>query len=561
VLRKVLVANRGEIAVRVLRACRELGIATVAVYSEADAGALHVRLADEAWPCGPADARKSYLDAEGLVAVARHAGADAVHPGYGFLSENGDFADACEAAGLVFVGPSGDVIRRMGDKVTSRRVMREAGVSVVPGTEGRLADEEAPARARELGFPVMVKASAGGGGRGLRLVRDEGELAKALPRARSEALSAFGDDGLYLEKAIAQPRHVEVQVLADADGRTVHLFERACSVQRRHQKILEEAPAPDLDAELRTRLGAAAVEAARAVGYRGAGTVEFLLDPDGAFYFLEMNTRIQVEHPVTEAVTGVDLVKTQLALAGGAPLPFDQEDLALRGHAIEARVYAEDPARGFLPSPGRLGVFRPPSGPGVRVDVGVEAGAAVTPHYDALLAKVIAFGADREEATARLQRAVDEFAVSGVATTLPFHRSLVRSELFRAGRYDTGVVAALQAEGAPAPAEAEGWAALAPHVAAAALLGGPGELGLDPGDGARRAVVRDAGDGALDVALDDAPPRRLAVVGVGPGLFAVRDDDGGVHEAVVDRQGARAAVVVGGFSARYKVLEPSEGDA
>ena len=560
-LRKVLVANRGEIAVRIVRACRELGLASVAVYSEADADAPHVRLADEAWPCGPATARGSYLDAQGLLAIARRAGADAVHPGYGFLSENGDFADACQAAGLVFVGPSGDVIRRMGDKVTSRRWMQQAGVPVVPGTPERLEDEEFVARARELGFPVMVKASAGGGGRGLRQARDEDELAKALARARGEARSAFGDAGLYLEKALAQPRHVEVQILADAGGRTLHLFERACSVQRRHQKLLEEAPAPDLEPGLRAALGRAAVTAAEAVGYRGAGTVEFLLDPEGAFYFLEMNTRIQVEHPITEAITGVDLVQAQLRIAAGEPLDFAQEDLAVRGHAFEARIYAEDPLRGFLPSPGRLGVFRAPAGPGVRLDAGVEAGSLVTPHYDALLAKLVVVGVDRPLALARLERALGEFAVTGVATTLPFHRRLLRHPGFREGRYDTGVAEQVLSaddacEGGPERWERE----LAPRAAGAALLGRSGVLELEQGGRAQRVAVRAVDAGVFEVALDAEAPQRLELRKLGPGLFVVRDTQGRVREVGVETRGQRTEVVLGGFAARYAVAHGGDGE-
>jgi len=439
-LRKVLVANRGEIAVRVIRACRELGVASVAVHSEADARALHVRLADEAYPCGPAPARESYLVAARLVEIALESGCDAVHPGYGFLSENGDFADACAKAGLRFVGPPGDVIRAMGSKLTARRTMEAAGVPVVPGSVAVASPEEAARAGRELGFPVLLKASAGGGGRGMRVVTDEARLAKLLPRARSEAESGFGDGTLYLEKAIEHPRHVEVQVLADAEGRVVHLFERGCSVQRRHQKLLEEAPAPGVDAALRERLGAAAVAATRAAGYVGAGTCEFLLDPDDRFFFLEMNTRIQVEHPVTEAVTGVDLVKAQLRIAAGEPLPFAQEDLALRGHAIEARLYAEDPERRFLPQPGRIETWQPPAGPGVRVDEGVAAGDEVTVHYDALLAKLVAWGTDRAEAIDRLRRALDETRVEGLRTSLPFHRHAVRHPRFAAGDYDTGFV-------------------------------------------------------------------------------------------------------------------------
>jgi acetyl-CoA carboxylase biotin carboxylase subunit len=444
---KILIANRGEIAVRVIRACRELGIASVAVYSDADRGALHVRMADEAFRCGPARASDSYLDAAALLAIARRAGVDAVHPGYGFLSENGDFADACAKRGVTFIGPSPAVLRSMGDKVTSRRIMQAAGVPVVPGSSEVLGDEEAVAFALEIGLPVMIKASGGGGGRGLRVVSSAKELRPAIERARSEAKASFGSDAIYVEKRLEAPRHIEVQLLADAHGRTVHLFERECSIQRRHQKLLEEAPACGIAPALREAMGAAAIAAARAVGYVGAGTVEFLLDGAGAshgaapaFYFLEMNTRIQVEHPVTEAITRIDIVKEMIRVAAGEPLSFSQPEVVAHGHAIEARIYAEDPARNFLPSPGTVEIFRPPDGPGVRVDAGVQAGDVVTPHYDALLAKLVAWGASRDEALARLDRALSEFAIAGVKTSTPFHRQLLRFPEFATGRYDTGCV-------------------------------------------------------------------------------------------------------------------------
>jgi acetyl-CoA carboxylase biotin carboxylase subunit len=441
VFSKVLVANRGEIAVRVIRACRELGVATAAIHSEADREALHVRLADEAHECGPAPARDSYLQAERVVAIARRTGADALHPGYGFLAENGDFAERCTAAGLRFIGPGGDVIRAMGDKLASRRIVAEAGVAVVPGSPEVGSDGEAAEAARVLGYPVMVKASAGGGGRGLRRVVDEPGLRKALPRARSEAKSAFGDDRLYLEKALDCPRHIEVQILADAAGQQVHLFERECSIQRRHQKLVEEAPAAGLEPALRESLGRAALAAARAVAYEGAGTCEFLVDKYGDFYFLEMNTRVQVEHAITEAITGVDLVQAMIRIAAGEPLAaVVAAPPAMRGHAIEARIYAEDPEKGFLPSPGRIETWRPPTGTGIRVDTGVEAGDAVTVHYDPLLAKGVAWGADRAQAIERLGEALDAWEVEGVRTTLPFHRWLVRHEAFRAGAVDTGFV-------------------------------------------------------------------------------------------------------------------------
>ncbi len=437
--RKLLVANRGEIAVRVFRACRELDIPCAAIVSEADRGALHARLADEAHVCGPAPATESYLAMERIVAIALEIGADAIHPGYGFLAENAAFADLCAKQGLRFVGPSAAVIRAMGSKLESRRIMSAAGVPVVPGSEGPVSPADALGVARALGFPVMVKASAGGGGRGMRSVSDEAKLAEALERGRSESERSFGDGTLYLEKLLEGPRHVEVQVLADAHGSAIHCFERECSIQRRHQKLLEEAPAR-IDATLRQRLGDAALAAVRAVGYEGAGTVEFLLDRAGHFYFLEMNTRIQVEHPITEEVTGIDLVKAQLRIAAGEELGVAQSEVALHGHAIEARIYAEDPDRRFLPSPGRITRWRPPGGFGVRVDAGVEAGDEVTIHYDPLLAKLVSWGRDRAEAIARLRAALDEFALEGVRSTLPFHRRVVRHPVFLEGRYDTGFI-------------------------------------------------------------------------------------------------------------------------
>ncbi len=423
-----------------IRACRELGVATAAIHSEADAAAPHVRLADEAHPCGPAPARESYLVADRIVGIAKRCGADAVHPGYGFLSENADFADACRAAGLVFIGPEAEVMRRMGDKVLSRQTMEAAGVPIVPGATERLDDEAVAARCEAIGYPVMVKASAGGGGKGLRLVKSPEQLAKALPRARSEAQSAFGDDGLYVEKWIEHPRHVEIQVLADTHGNAVHVFERECSIQRRHQKLVEEAPAPRMSDELRARMGEAAVTATKALGYQSVGTFEFLVDPDDRFWFLEMNTRIQVEHTVTEAITGIDLVKEMIRIAAGEPLSFTQDELAIRGHAIQARVYAENPDKGFLPSPGTLTAWREPGGPGVRVDSGVAAGCEVTVHYDPMLAKLVVWGRDRAEAVARLARAADEFEVEGIHTSLAFHRRLARHPVFQEGTYDTGFI-------------------------------------------------------------------------------------------------------------------------
>ncbi|MEZ4332080.1 MAG: acetyl-CoA carboxylase biotin carboxylase subunit [Myxococcota bacterium] len=437
--RKILIANRGEIAVRIVRACRALGIRSAAICSEADADALHVRLADEAHPCGPARATESYLDVARVVGIAKACGADAVHPGYGFLSENADFAQAVIDAGLVFIGPPPDVIRAMGGKIPSRERMRAAGVPVVPGGSGAITSfEQARDAAAGLGYPVLVKASAGGGGRGMRRVEDESGLAAALERARSEAAASFGDDTIYLEKYLSGPRHIEIQVLADQHGRTVHLGERECSIQRRHQKLVEESPAYGMTGAVRQAMGEAAVRAAEAVSYVGAGTCEFMMDASGAFYFLEMNTRIQVEHPVTEAVTGLDLVALQIRVAAGEPLPFAQQDVKLAGHAIEARIYAEDADAGFVPSPGPIEAWRPPSGEGVRLDAGFDAGMTVTPHYDAMLAKLIVSGRDRREALARLETALEDYWIAGIKTGLPFLRRLVTHPTFVAGAYDTG---------------------------------------------------------------------------------------------------------------------------
>jgi len=437
---KILVANRGEIAVRVIRACREMGIQTVAIFSDVDRDGLHVRFADEAYHCGPPPARESYLRMERVVEIARRSGADGIHPGYGFLAENGEFADLCQREGIGFIGPSGDVMRAMGDKVTARQTMERAGVPIVPGTTRALSDEEAVAFAKEIGFPVMVKASAGGGGKGMRLVRKQKELTQALARARGEAKASFGDDALYVEKFVEQPRHIEIQVLADTHGNTLHLFERECSIQRRHQKVIEEAPGNGISPELRERMGKAAVAAAEAVGYVGAGTCEFLVDRNDDFYFLEMNTRVQVEHPITEAITGVDIVKAMIRAAAGEPLGLRQSDLRIHGHAIEARIYAEDPDQGFVPSPGEIVVYRPPDGIGVRVDSGVYQGASVTVHYDPMVGKLIAWGADRSEAIERLKRALSEFVVKGIRTSIPFHQKVLRHPVFLKGRYDTGFI-------------------------------------------------------------------------------------------------------------------------
>jgi len=433
-LRRVLVANRGEIAVRIIRACRELGVESVAVFSDPDRLAPHVRLADRAVPIGPAPASESYLDVERLLDAARRTGVDAVHPGYGFLAENAAFARRVDEAGLVWVGPPAEAIAAMGDKTEARERMRAAGVPVIPGSEGAVEDpDEARAAAERIGYPVMLKAAAGGGGKGMRVVREPGEFESAFRGARSEAGQAFGDERVYLERFLDSPRHIEIQVLADEHGRTVHVGERECSIQRRHQKLIEEAPSPAIDAETRERMGRVAIAAAEAVGYRSAGTVEFLFQ-DGEFFFLEMNTRIQVEHPVTELVWEVDLVQEQLRVAAGETLSWQPPEDAPRGHAIECRIGGEDPRAGFLPSAGRIGALRVPSGPGVRWDGGIESGFEVGLHYDPLLAKLIAHAPTRDEAIDRMARALDELEVVGPATSAPFHRAVMREPDFRAGR-------------------------------------------------------------------------------------------------------------------------------
>ncbi len=440
--RKILIANRGEIAVRVMRACRELDIATVAVYSEADATALHVRLADEAYAIGAAPSAESYLRIERIIEAARRSGADAVHPGYGFLAENADFARAVAAAGLTFIGPPAEVMELMGSKTSARRAAIAAGAPVVPGTTEPLrSNEEARGAAARFGYPVMLKAAAGGGGKGMRLVNDADDLVTAFETAQSEALAAFGDASVYLEKAIERPRHIEIQVFADNAGHTVHLGERECSIQRRHQKVIEECPSPIDDPTLRARMGAAAVEIARAANYVGAGTIEFLVsDVTREFYFLEMNTRLQVEHPVTELVTGIDLVREQIAVAAGHALSFTQDEVEWRGHAIECRVYAEDPDNNFLPSPGTITALRVPAGPNVRDDGGVYQGAEVSIYYDPLISKLAAWGRTRAEAIERMRRALAEYTVGGIKTTLPFFREIMRDAEFLAGRLDTGFI-------------------------------------------------------------------------------------------------------------------------
>ena len=439
---KILIANRGEIALRVIRACREMAISTVAVYSEADRDSLHTRMADEAVCVGPPPSGASYLNVPNIVSAALITGAEAVHPGYGFLAENAGFARACEDSGLVFIGPRPDAIERMGDKAVAKQTMAAAGVPTVPGSDGAVAsDQDALRFAGEVGYPVLIKASAGGGGRGMRVATDPETLVSGLRAARAEAAVAFGDDTVYLERYLARPRHIEFQVLADTLGNAIHLFERDCSVQRRHQKLVEESPSPALTDDLRTAMGEAALKAVRAVDYTNAGTVEFLLDEDDSFYFMEMNTRVQVEHPVTEAVTGVDIIKEQIRVAAGSPLRHPlQEDIALRGHAIEFRINAEDPAHDFRPNPGHIELFNPPGGLGVRVDSHVYSGYHVPPNYDSLLAKLIVWGETRYEAINRARRALDEFIVVGIPTTIAFHQAVVEDECFRAGEVYTDFV-------------------------------------------------------------------------------------------------------------------------
>ncbi len=436
--RKILIANRGEIAVRILRSCKELNIRSVAVFSDVDRAALHVRLSDEAYPIGPAPSRESYLAIEKIIAVAKHAGCDAIHPGYGFLAENPGFARACRSAGIMFIGPTAEAMEKLGSKTAARRLAKETGVPTVPGTLDPIDTFETALRvARSIGFPVVLKAVAGGGGKGMRLIQAESDLEAGWRDASSEARNAFGDDRLYLEKYLIRPRHVEIQIFGDHRGQMVYLGERECSVQRRYQKVIEEAPSPIVTAELRRRMGEAAITLARAGGYTNAGTVEFLVDPERNFYFLEINTRLQVEHPVTEMVTSMDLVKLQIAIAADEPLPFNQSGIAPRGHAIECRIYAEDPDNHFFPSPGKVLERRVPTGPGVRLDEGVYAGWTVPNEYDPLLGKLIAWGADRAEAIARLRRALDEYYATGIQTNVALFRRILVSSDFVNGQVHT----------------------------------------------------------------------------------------------------------------------------
>ncbi len=441
---KVLIANRGEIAVRILRACRELGIQTVAVYSEADRQALHVRYADEAYLIGPAPARESYLRIDKIIEVARKSGASGIHPGYGFLAERADFAQACLDEGFAFIGPKPSAIAAMGDKAVARKTVSAAGVSVVPGTEGEgaLQDEELLAIAPQIGFPLLIKATAGGGGKGMREVRNLQEMPALIQAARREAEAAFGDGNVYLEKLLEGARHIEIQILADQAGNTIHLGERECSLQRRHQKLLEESPSPFVadDEDLRQKMGQVAVRAAQAVEYVNAGTIEFLVDKEKNFYFLEMNTRLQVEHPVTEMVTGVDIVKEQIRIARGRQMRYTQQDIHLNGWSIECRINAEDPYNDFLPSTGVITHILPPTGPGVRIDAGVYPGFEISPYYDSLISKLIVWGETRAEAVLRMRRSLEEYKVVGVRTNIPFHQNLMDSHRFMAGQFDTRFV-------------------------------------------------------------------------------------------------------------------------
>jgi len=435
--RKVLIANRGEIAVRIIRACKELGISTVAVYSEADSESLHVKLADEAYCIGPTASKDSYLNFANIISVAKLTESDAIHPGYGFLAENADFAEVCASFQIEFIGPTPEAIQKMGAKSVAKETMKNAGVPVVPGSDGLVEDvEEALKISEEIGYPVIIKATAGGGGKGMRVAYNKEELEKSIRMAKQEAETAFGNAGVYLEKYLEEPRHIEIQIIADKLGNVVHLGERDCSIQRRHQKLIEEAPSPALTQAIREQMGDASVKAAQAVNYHGAGTIEFLLDKD-KFYFMEMNTRIQVEHPVTELITGVDLIKEMIRAAAGEPLSIKQEDIQINGWAIECRVNAENPKKNFMPSPGRIQFYLPPGGLGVRVDSGAYPGYMISPFYDSMIAKLIVWGRDREEAIVRMKRALSEFTIDGIYTTIPFHLKLLNNDLFVKGEFDT----------------------------------------------------------------------------------------------------------------------------
>ncbi|RBP17648.1 3-methylcrotonyl-CoA carboxylase alpha subunit [Roseiarcus fermentans] len=564
--RKILIANRGEIACRVIATARRLGIATVAVYSEADAGARHTRLADEAWPIGPAPARQSYLARDTILDVAARSGAEAIHPGYGFLSENADFAAACAAAGVTFIGPPEAAIRAMGSKAESKALMARSGVPLVPGYHGEAQDLARLTRAAaEIGYPVLIKASAGGGGKGMRIVAAPDALAAAVAGAKREALASFGDDRVLIEKYLTQPRHIEIQVFADTHGACVSLFERDCSLQRRHQKVLEEAPAPGIGPERRKAMGEAAVAAARAVNYVGAGTVEFIAEGD-AFYFMEMNTRLQVEHPVTEMVTGLDLVEWQIRVAAGEPLPLGPERLRLRGAAIEARVYAEDPARDFLPAVGTLRHLRQPAEkPGeVRVDTGVAQGDRITPHYDPMIAKLIVWGEDRPAAVRRLAAALADYEVVGVATNLDLLRRIADHPAYAAAELDTGFIARHAADLIPAPdaaPDADGGVALAAAALAvvaderAAIAAGARASGDPWSPWAEIDAWRMNGDGYQDLhfSQDNAPPVAVRVRPLGDGTFRV-DLPEGAARAALDEGPTDPHLSLDGVKRRLRVV-------
>ncbi|WP_456316290.1 acetyl/propionyl/methylcrotonyl-CoA carboxylase subunit alpha [Teichococcus wenyumeiae] len=562
--RKILVANRGEIACRVIATARRLGIATVAVYSEADAGARHTRLADEAWPIGPAPARQSYLVGERILEVARRSGAEAIHPGYGFLSENADFAAACAEAGIVFIGPPASAIRAMGSKAESKALMERSGVPLVPGYHGEAQDLPLlRAEAARIGYPVLIKASAGGGGKGMRVVTEPTEFEAAIEGARREALASFGDDRVLIERYLTRPRHIEIQVFADSLGQTVSLFERDCSIQRRHQKVIEEAPAPGMDPARRKAMGEAAVAAARAVGYVGAGTVEFIAEGD-AFYFMEMNTRLQVEHPVTEMVTGLDLVEWQLRVAAGEPLPLPEEKLALHGHAIEARVYAEDPARDFMPAVGTLAHLRQPREVlgHVRVDTGIRQGDTITPNYDPMIAKLVVWGEDRAAAVRRLATALAEYEVVGPQTNLDLLRTIAGHPAFAAAELDTGFIArhAGSLMGSPPP-EADAavvWAA----AALAALREQQGQVAAEmreTGDRwspwAQADAWRMNGEGYQDLHFRRAEeePVTIRAHPLGQGRFRLRLP-GGTVEAELAEDEAGPLLLLDGVSRRLRLV-------